>query len=315
MFCFLFTLLALVAVDSSGQPPKRANRLSKETSPYLIEHAHNPVDWFPWGEEALAKARREGKLIFLSIGYSSCHWCHVMERETFEDAEVARFLNEHFVCIKVDREERPDIDAIYMTALQVYHQLAGRGRGGGWPLSMFLTPQAEPFVGGTYFPARDGDREGLPGFLNLVQKIHEVWSNEPDRIRGDAQTVVKFTKAEMEKRSPPPGVKLGESLLTGTLEALAEEYDPKYGGFGYTPDGRRRAQQPAVSDRSGASDGQRAGQTDARRHAGKNVTGRYPRSFGRRLSSLQRRSLLADSAFRKDAVRQRPACRRLCTGL
>jgi uncharacterized protein YyaL (SSP411 family) len=237
-----FALAALCAVPTpaiTAEPARPANRLAKETSPYLLQHAHNPVDWFPWGDEALAKAKREGKLIFLSIGYSSCHWCHVMERESFEDAAIARFLNEHFVCIKVDREERPDIDAVYMTALQVYNQLAGSGRGGGWPLSMFLTPSAEPFVGGTYFPARDGDRPGAPGFLPLTQKIQEVWSQEPDRIRGDAQTLVKFTKAEMEKRRGEPNVALDDSLVAATLAALADEYDPKYGGFGYSPDGRR----------------------------------------------------------------------------
>src|SRR5262245_49270173 len=235
----LIAMAIVAACPSNAQPPKPANRLAKETSPYLLQHAHNPVDWFPWGEEALAKAKREGKLIFLSIGYSSCHWCHVRERESFEDAEIARLLNEHFVCIKVDREERPDIDAVYMTALQVYNQLAGTRRGGGWPLSMFLTPAAEPFVGGTYFPARDGDREGVPGFLNLAQKIQEVWSKQPDRIRGDAQTVVKFTKAEMEKRRGALTVPLDDAVLSKTLAALADEFDPKYGGFGYTPDGRR----------------------------------------------------------------------------
>src|SRR5438128_303852 len=227
------------ADEPKNHPQKHTNRLAKETSPYLLQHAHNPVDWFAWGDEALAKAKQEGKLIFLSIGYSSCHWCHVMERETFEDAEIARFLNEHFVCIKVDREERPDIDVVYMTALQVYNQLAGSSRGGGWPLSMFLTPDAEPFVGGSYFPARDGDREGLPGFLQLANKVQEVWSKEPERIRGDAQTVVKFTKAEMERRRPVLTTPLDEGLLAKTLAALAEQYDSKYGGFGYTPDGRR----------------------------------------------------------------------------
>ena len=136
--------LLLADEPATKAKPKHTNRLAKETSPYLLQHAHNPVDWHPWGEEALAKAKKEGKLIFLSIGYSSCHWCHVMERESFHDEEIAAFLNKHFVCIKVDREERPDIDAIYMTSLSVYHQLAGEARGGGWPLSMFLTPEAEP---------------------------------------------------------------------------------------------------------------------------------------------------------------------------
>src|SRR4029079_19692649 len=129
----LIAILACCLPSASAEPPRPANRLAKETSPYLLQHAHNPVDWFAWGQEALAKAKREGKLIFLSIGYSSCHWCHVMERESFEDGEIARFINEHVVCIKVDREERPDIDAVYMTALQVYNQLAGSKRGGGWP--------------------------------------------------------------------------------------------------------------------------------------------------------------------------------------
>src|SRR5207248_4883142 len=179
-------------------------------------HVHNAGEWVPWGPGALAMTERDGKLIFVAIGYSSCHWCHVMERETFEDAEIARFLNEHFLCIKVDREERPDIDAIYMTALQVYNQLAGSGRGGGWPLSMFLTPDAEPFVGGTYFPARDGDREGMPGFLPLVEKIQDVWKQQPDRIRGDAQVIVKHTKAEMERRRGSLTLQLDDSLPAAT---------------------------------------------------------------------------------------------------
>jgi len=234
------TLLLISAVTlPAAEPAKHTNRLAKETSPYLLQHAHNPVDWYPWGPEALEKAKREGKLILLSIGYSSCHWCHVMERESFEDAEIARVLNEHYVSIKIDREERPDIDAIYMTALQVYNQLAGTGRGGGWPLTMFLTPDGEPFVGGTYFPARDGDREGVSGFLQLAQKVQEIWSKQPERIRDDAKTVVKFTKAEMEKRRGSLTVPLDKSLTEATLTALLEEYDPKYGGFGYTPDGRR----------------------------------------------------------------------------
>jgi uncharacterized protein YyaL (SSP411 family) len=238
-FAFLILLAVGLRVAGGAEPEKPTNRLAKETSPYLLQHAHNPVDWYPWGEEALAKAKADGKLIFLSIGYSACHWCHVMEHESFEDAEIAKLLNEHFVCIKVDREERPDIDAIYMTALQVYHQLAGSGRGGGWPLSMFLTPDADPFVGGTYFPARDGDRPGAPGFFGLLGKIQDVWIKEPQRIREDAQTLVKFTKAEMEKRRPSPAIKLDSSIATETLASLAEEFDPKYGGFGYTPDGRR----------------------------------------------------------------------------
>ncbi len=139
------------------QPP-HTNALADETSPYLLQHAHNPVNWRPWGQAALDLARQQGKLIFLSVGYSSCHWCHVMEHESFEDEAIARFMNENFICIKVDREERPDVDAIYMLAVQL---MTGRG---GWPLSVFLTPNAKPFFGGTYFPARDGDRPGKRRF-------------------------------------------------------------------------------------------------------------------------------------------------------
>ena len=139
----------------AGAAARPANRLAKETSPYLLLHSHNPVDWYPWGDEALEKARREKKPIFLSIGYSSCYWCHVMERESFMDDEIAAKLNQNFVCIKVDREERPDLDEIYMQALRIYLQLVGSKQGGGWPLSMFLTPDAKPLMGGTYFPPRD----------------------------------------------------------------------------------------------------------------------------------------------------------------
>ena len=237
---FVIIGLVLTAALSASEPnqaarPEHTNRLAKETSPYLLQHAHNPVDWFPWGEEALAKAKKEGKLIFLSIGYSSCHWCHVMERETFMDKEIAALMNKHFVCIKVDREERPDIDSIYMTALHVYHQLAGQGRGGGWPLSMFLTPEGDPFVGGTYFPARDGDREGMPGFLTVLTKIQDVWASSPDRVREDAKTIAQFTKAEIEGRRGLPLIAIDESLIAPVQEALHEQFDPKYGGFGYGP--------------------------------------------------------------------------------
>jgi uncharacterized protein YyaL (SSP411 family) len=237
--CILAALPLGLRSEEPAAKPKHTNRLSKETSPYLLQHAHNPVDWHPWNEEALARAKREGKLIFLSIGYSSCHWCHVMERESFHDEEIAAFLNKHFVCIKVDREERPDVDAIYMTALSVYHQLAGERRGGGWPLSMFLTPEGNPFVGGTYFPARDGDREGMPGFLTVATKIQEYWSKSPEKIREDGKTVARFTKVEMEGRRSLPPVEIDEQLVAPVQKALDEQYDPKYGGFGYSPNPRQ----------------------------------------------------------------------------
>lgn len=143
----------------SSQP----NRLAKEKSPYLLQHAHNPVDWYPWGDEAFAKAKAEDKPIFLSVGYSTCHWCHVMERESFENEAIAAVLNAHFVSIKVDREERPDVDAVYMEAVQ---SLTGQG---GWPMSVFLTPDKKPFYGGTYFPPTD--RYGRPGFTRLLHEL------------------------------------------------------------------------------------------------------------------------------------------------
>jgi uncharacterized protein YyaL (SSP411 family) len=181
--CVLVSLLAgtLCAAEPKDAPAtkQRANRLAKETSPYLLLHAHNPVDWHPWGPEALAKAKAEKKLIFLSIGYSSCYWCHVMERESFMDEEIAGLLNKHFIPIKVDREERPDIDEIYMTALQLYFRAVGSTQGGGWPLSMFLTPDAKPIGGGTYFPPRD--RNGGDGFLTVLTRVQQFWEKDPKR--------------------------------------------------------------------------------------------------------------------------------------
>ncbi|HKQ56289.1 MAG TPA: thioredoxin domain-containing protein, partial [Candidatus Eisenbacteria bacterium] len=153
---------------------RKPNRLAHEKSPYLLQHAYNPVDWYPWGEEAFEKARREDKPIFLSIGYSTCHWCHVMERESFEDEGIARYLNEHFVCIKVDREERPDVDQIYIDAaiaMQVNP---------GWPLSMFLTADRKPFRAGTYFPPED--RFGRPGFMSVLEEVHEAWTGSREQL-------------------------------------------------------------------------------------------------------------------------------------
>jgi hypothetical protein len=156
--------------------PKYTNRLFLESSPYLRQHAHNPVNWYPWGEEAFATARRLGRPVLLSVGYSTCHWCHVMEEESFEDEEIARYLNEHYVAIKVDREERPDVDDIYMNAVQT---LTGRG---GWPMTVWLTPDRGPFYGGTYFPARDGDRGSRTGFLTLLGKLRAAYHEQPERV-------------------------------------------------------------------------------------------------------------------------------------
>src|SRR5215475_13281002 len=163
------------------------NRLAKETSPYLRQHAHNPVDWYPWGEEALARARREDKPIFLSIGYAACHWCHVMERESFEREEVASLLNRDFVSIKVDREERPDIDEIYMAAT-----IAMSG-GGGWPMSVFLTPEREPFFAGTYFPPTN--RYGKPSFKTVLARLAEAWKDERETVVDQAKELTRAVRA------------------------------------------------------------------------------------------------------------------------
>ncbi len=219
-----------------------ANHLSGESSPYLKMHVHNPVDWYPWGEEALKKARDEQKLIFLSVGYSSCYWCHVMERESFMDEEIARFLNEHFVCIKVDREERPDVDSIYMLAVQLITQR------GGWPMSVFMTPEGEPFFGGTYFPARDGDRPGSPGFLTVIRKIHGLWSEQPELARETAAKVTQAVRTEMQGRTVSPDVALDPSLIEKLQQALARDFDPQYGGFGFDPNDAQRPKFPEASN-------------------------------------------------------------------
>ncbi|HET7595990.1 MAG TPA: thioredoxin domain-containing protein, partial [Burkholderiales bacterium] len=154
------------------------NRLQRETSPYLRQHADNPVDWYPWGEEALERARREDRPILLSIGYSACHWCHVMERESFENPDIARLMNEHFVCVKVDREERPDVDALYMEAVQA---MTGHG---GWPLNVFVTPDQVPFFAGTYFPPQP--HMGMPSWTQVLEAVADAWRDRRDEIEGQA---------------------------------------------------------------------------------------------------------------------------------
>ncbi len=193
------------------------NRLAKEKSPYLQQHKLNPVDWFPWGEEAFALAKKENKPIFLSIGYSTCHWCHVMERESFEDHEVAEVLNAHFVSIKVDREERPDVDKIYMTFVQ-----ATTG-GGGWPMSVFLTPERNPFHGGTYFRK--------PDFIRLLQKVDEVWKQKHAEISTEAGNIAEEL-ARVSKQELKPDAQLAPGLLTNAVAKIKASYDPRHGGFG-----------------------------------------------------------------------------------
>jgi uncharacterized protein YyaL (SSP411 family) len=238
---------AKTQAPTEPQPPiheKPTNRLAKETSPYLLLHAHNPVDWYPWGEEAFAKAKAEGKVVFLSVGYSSCHWCHVMERESFVDEEIAAYMNEHFVCIKVDREERPDVDSIYMTSVQIYNQVTGSGRGGGWPMSVFMTPEAKPFFGGTYFPARDGDRGAGTGFFTLLKRVQQFWDEGREAIEQDAEAITNLVKQEMDRPRTDADSTVEPTIFEQSLQTLADQYDPEYGGFGYAPTNPNRPKFP-----------------------------------------------------------------------
>ncbi|MER3480575.1 MAG: thioredoxin domain-containing protein [Meiothermus sp.] len=200
-----------------------ANRLALETSPYLLQHAHNPVDWFPWGEEAFARAKAEDKPIFLSVGYATCHWCHVMERESFEDPQIARILNQSFVPIKVDREELPDVDHVYMLALQA---LTGSG---GWPMSLFLTPDLKPFFGGTYFPPED--RHGLPSFARVLEAVSRAWHNRRAEVLGSAEELT----GHLRRSLIPRGGVLPEDLHAQALAELARIHDATHGGFGGAP--------------------------------------------------------------------------------
>ena len=170
--------------ESASATAHKTNRLAGETSPYLLQHATNPVDWYPWGSEALARSKAENKPIFLSIGYSACHWCHVMERESFENPDIAALMNEHFVNIKVDREERPDLDQIYMSAVMA---MTGHG---GWPMSVFLTPELKPFFGGTYFPPSDS--RGMAGFPRVLSSVHQAWQERRDEI---IESAAEMTRA------------------------------------------------------------------------------------------------------------------------
>jgi uncharacterized protein len=201
------------------------NRLARERSPYLIQHAHNPVDWFPWGDEAFAQARARSCPIFLSIGYSTCHWCHVMEHESFENAEVAAVLNEHFVSIKVDREERPDVDRVYMTFVQ-----ATTGSG-GWPMSVWLTPDLKPFYGGTYFPP--SSKWGRPGFIEILQHIARVWAGERDKVLQSAEALTSELR-KLEHTAPVWTVS-GPEALQRTREQFREAFDARHAGFGDAP--------------------------------------------------------------------------------
>ncbi len=205
----------------------KSNRLANETSPYLLQHAQNPVDWYPWSEEALAKAGAEDKPIFLSVGYSACHWCHVMERESFENPALAELMNERFINIKVDREERPDIDQIYMNAVQA---MTGRG---GWPMSVFLTPDGKPFFGGTYYPPED--RHGMPGFRRVILSVDQAWKNRKQEIIDSAGEMTSHLAdlARLPKADSTETLDL--KLLDSAAAALRRQFDPVHGGFGQSP--------------------------------------------------------------------------------
>jgi uncharacterized protein YyaL (SSP411 family) len=201
------------------------NRLAQETSPYLLQHADNPVDWHPWGEEALGRARDEGKPLLVSIGYSACHWCHVMERESFDDEATAGLMNELFVNVKVDREERPDVDAVYMDAVVA---LTGQG---GWPLTVFLTPDGEPFYGGTYFPPEP--RHGLPSFRQVLQAVADVYRERPEDVAAQAEALIGALRRSGE--TDPSWDPLTDALLTEAERGLLAQLDPRWGGFGHAP--------------------------------------------------------------------------------
>ena len=204
---------------------EHTNRLIHETSPYLLQHAHNPVDWYPWSEEAFEKAKKENKPILLSIGYSACHWCHVMERESFENEKIAALMNELFVNIKVDREERPDLDEIYMNAVQM---LTGRG---GWPMTMFLTPEGKPFYGGTYFPPED--RQGMPGFPRILQGVAQAYRERPADVEKSVAQILETLHHMAE--SQPSEKDFAPGIIAESCEKIARAYDSENGGLGQAP--------------------------------------------------------------------------------
>ncbi len=277
------------------------NRLARERSPYLLQHAGNPVDWYPWGDEAFERARQEDKPIFLSIGYSTCHWCHVMEHESFEDAGIAALLNRDFVSIKLDREERPDVDRVYMSFVQ---STTGSG---GWPMTIFATPQLKPFFGGTYFPP--ASRWGRPGFTDLIGEIARVWKEDRPRVESAATELLRSAEGGDRHGQPARGG-VGDrpaDALDIAVEQFQMAFDRRRGGFGDAPKfprpsellfllreyARRTAAGHTTSapllmvDRDAARDG-------ARRHA---------RPRRRRLPPLLGRWRLARPALREDAVR------------
>ena len=223
LFLFCGTLFAASVFVMAEE---KTNRLAREKSPYLLQHAHNPVDWYPWADEAFEKARRENKPIFLSIGYSTCHWCHVMAHESFENDEIAAIMNHEFVNIKVDREERPDVDRVYMTFVQ-----ATTG-GGGWPMSVWLTPDLKPFVGGTYFPPED--RYGQPAFRKVLERISSAWKQDHEKIAESGSKIVEALRESQSSAAEATG-KIDKDVFEKAYQQLDRSFDPKEGGFSIAP--------------------------------------------------------------------------------
>ena len=290
---------------------KHTNRLIHETSPYLLQHAHNPVDWRPWGDEAFDEARRLGKPVFLSIGYSTCHWCHVMEEESFEDEEIAAAMNDLYVSIKVDREERPDVDAIYMTAVQA---LTGSG---GWPMSVWLTPDREPFFGGTYFPPRDGARGARHGFLTVLRDVREAYVSDPERVGRATAALVAAVRTRMEANrggrarrarfhvavaDPRHDRRCSSACSTTATAACAAR-----------PSSRRTCRSACCCARTPAT-GDDVALLMAALTLEKMAAGGMYDQLGGRLPPLFHRRALAGAALREDALRQRAADRRLRRG-
>ncbi len=273
------------------------NRLAGETSPYLLQHAHNPVDWFPWGGDALARAKLLDRPIFLSIGYAACHWCHVMERESFEDATTAAYMNDHFVAIKVDREERPDLDQLYMGAVQA---MTGQG---GWPMSVFLTPDGRPFYGGTYYP--DEPRHGMPSFRQVLEGVARAWREQRDELESAGLAAGVDARGAAADRG---GGRRGRS------DAGAAHGGPRRDLRELRPGQRRlgpRPEVPAADDRRvpAPPDGRRRPRARGGRPVQPREDGRrrHPRPAGRGLPPVRDRRDLARPALRADALRQRPA--------
>ena len=270
------------------------NRLADETSPYLRQHKDNPVDWYPWGEEAFARARAEDRPVLLSVGYSACHWCHVMAHESFEDPATAEVMNRLFVNIKVDREERPDVDSVYMTAVQ---SMTGQG---GWPMTVFLTPDGRPFYGGTYFPK--DDRHGLPGFTRLLEAVDDAWRERRDELLGQAGRLA----AALARSGELPGAGDASALTVAVLDRaavqLAAQFDSRFGGFGGAP----KFPQAMSLDhllRHYVRTGDPGLARHRRRHARRHGRRRDVRPARRRLPPLLGRRPLAGAPFREDALR------------